>query len=113
MFTLIITIIGIPLCRVKPSTLDLRSIGRRGITANRVRLLPTAYRLLSTTFRMPAQILDGKALAAQVQVGIRGRVAELMQEDGVVPCLAAVLVGENPASEVYVRNKRVACERAG
>jgi methylenetetrahydrofolate dehydrogenase (NADP+)/methenyltetrahydrofolate cyclohydrolase len=62
---------------------------------------------------MPAQILDGKALAAQIQDEIRDRVAEFIQEDGVVPCLAAVLVGENPASEVYVRNKRLACERAG
>ena len=62
---------------------------------------------------MPAQILDGKALAAQIQDEIRDRVAEFIQEDGMVPCLAAVLVGENPASEVYVRNKRLACERAG
>lgn len=62
---------------------------------------------------MPAQILDGKALAAQIQDEIRDQVAEFIQEDGVVPCLAAVLVGENPASEVYVRNKRLACERVG
>ena len=62
---------------------------------------------------MPAQILDGKALAAQIQHEIRDQVAEFIQEDGFVPCLAAVLVGENPASEVYVRNKRTACERAG
>ncbi len=62
---------------------------------------------------MPAQILDGKALAATLQDEIRDQVAEFIAEDGVVPCLAAVLVGENPASEVYVRNKRLACERAG
>ena len=37
-------------------------------------------------------------------------VIEFIQNNGVVPCLAAVLVGENPASEVYVRNKRKACE---
>jgi methylenetetrahydrofolate dehydrogenase (NADP+)/methenyltetrahydrofolate cyclohydrolase len=62
---------------------------------------------------MPAQILDGKALAAQIQDEIREQVAEFIEEEGVVPCLAAVLVGENPASEVYVRNKRTACERVG
>lgn len=62
---------------------------------------------------MPAQILDGKALASQIQDEIRDQVAEFIQEDGAVPCLAAVLVGENPASEVYVRNKRLACERVG
>jgi methylenetetrahydrofolate dehydrogenase (NADP+)/methenyltetrahydrofolate cyclohydrolase len=62
---------------------------------------------------MPAQLLDGKALAAQIQDEIRVQVAEFIEEDGVIPCLAAVLVGENPASEVYVRNKRLACERVG
>ena len=39
--------------------------------------------------------------------------AQFTQETGVTPCLAAVLVGENPASEVYVRNKQKACEKAG
>jgi len=62
---------------------------------------------------MPAQILDGKALAAQIQAEIQLQVAEFIENDGQVPCLAAVLVGENPASEVYVRNKRLACERVG
>jgi methylenetetrahydrofolate dehydrogenase (NADP+)/methenyltetrahydrofolate cyclohydrolase len=62
---------------------------------------------------MPAKILDGKALAAQIQDEIRDQVAEFIQEDGIVPCLAAVLVGDNAASEVYIRNKRTACERAG
>ena len=62
---------------------------------------------------MPAQILDGKALATTIQDEIRVQVAEYILEDGVTPCLAAVLVGENAASEVYVRNKRLACERAG
>jgi methylenetetrahydrofolate dehydrogenase (NADP+)/methenyltetrahydrofolate cyclohydrolase len=62
---------------------------------------------------MSAQILDGKALAALIQDEIRDQVAEFIEEEGVVPSLAAVLVGDNPASEVYVRNKRLACERAG
>ncbi|MEO0531637.1 MAG: bifunctional methylenetetrahydrofolate dehydrogenase/methenyltetrahydrofolate cyclohydrolase FolD [Planctomycetota bacterium] len=60
-----------------------------------------------------AQIIDGKALSAE----IRGEVAEAVKTHvaggGPVPCLAAVLVGENPASQVYVRNKQRSCEKAG
>ncbi len=62
---------------------------------------------------MTATILDGKALATQLQSELTARVAEFKSQSGVTPCLAAVLVGENPASEVYVRNKRQACERIG
>lgn len=62
---------------------------------------------------MTAIILDGKALAARLQNELMARVAEFKSQTGVTPCLAAVLVGENPASEVYVRNKRQACERVG
>jgi methylenetetrahydrofolate dehydrogenase (NADP+)/methenyltetrahydrofolate cyclohydrolase len=60
-----------------------------------------------------AEIIDGKALAEK----LRGRVAEeaarLRREHGVTPGLAAVLVGENPASQVYVRNKVKQTEEAG
>jgi methylenetetrahydrofolate dehydrogenase (NADP+)/methenyltetrahydrofolate cyclohydrolase len=62
---------------------------------------------------MPAQILDGKKLAAQIQDELRKQVASFVGGGRPAPCLAAVLVGENPASEVYVRNKRLACERVG
>jgi methylenetetrahydrofolate dehydrogenase (NADP+)/methenyltetrahydrofolate cyclohydrolase len=62
---------------------------------------------------MTARILDGKALAEKLQAELAQRVAEFKAKSGVTPCLAAVLVGENPASEVYVRNKRQACERVG
>jgi methylenetetrahydrofolate dehydrogenase (NADP+)/methenyltetrahydrofolate cyclohydrolase len=60
-----------------------------------------------------ATILDGKAMAAEIQAEIAQQVAQFTQESGIQPCLAAVLVGENPASQVYVRNKRRACERVG
>ena len=56
---------------------------------------------------MSANVLDGKGLAATIQDEIRDRVAEFIKEELTVPCLAAVLVGENAASEVYVRNKRL------
>lgn len=62
---------------------------------------------------MPAQLLDGKTLARTIQAEIAVEVAEFIQDNGVVPCLATVLIGADPASEVYVRNKRQACERVG
>ena len=60
---------------------------------------------------MTATILDGKALARQLQTALAENVAEFHREQRRRPVLAAVLVGENAASEVYVRNKRGACER--
>jgi methylenetetrahydrofolate dehydrogenase (NADP+)/methenyltetrahydrofolate cyclohydrolase len=62
---------------------------------------------------MPATILDGKQLAHQLRAELAEEVIEFIQNNSVVPCLAAVLVGDDPASEVYVRNKRRACESAG
>jgi methylenetetrahydrofolate dehydrogenase (NADP+) / methenyltetrahydrofolate cyclohydrolase len=62
---------------------------------------------------MPATILDGKQLAQTLRSELAEEVVEFLQNNGVVPCLAAVLVGDNPASEVYVRNKRRACETVG
>jgi methylenetetrahydrofolate dehydrogenase (NADP+)/methenyltetrahydrofolate cyclohydrolase len=54
---------------------------------------------------MAATILDGKAFAAQVRGQVAEKVAALGAEHGLVPGLAVVLVGEDPASQVYVRNK--------
>lgn len=62
---------------------------------------------------MTAIILDGKSLAGELQAELAVEVADFIENNGISPCLAAVLVGVNPASEVYVRNKRQACERAG
>lgn len=62
---------------------------------------------------MPAILLDGKTLAQQIQRELSEQVTEFNRASGVTPCLAAVLVGDNPASEVYVRNKRQACQRTG
>jgi methylenetetrahydrofolate dehydrogenase (NADP+)/methenyltetrahydrofolate cyclohydrolase len=60
-----------------------------------------------------AVILDGKKLAQQIQEELRDEVAEFIENNAEVPTLAAILVGEDPASEVYVRNKRKACESIG
>src|SRR5438132_11227016 len=62
---------------------------------------------------MPARILDGKALAQTLQAEIAARVTDLVASGGPKPGLATVLVGDDPASHVYVRNKRRACERVG
>ena len=62
---------------------------------------------------MTAAILDGKALASQLREETAEKVARFVGEYQSAPCLAAVLVGDDPASEIYVRNKQRACERAG
>jgi methylenetetrahydrofolate dehydrogenase (NADP+) / methenyltetrahydrofolate cyclohydrolase len=62
---------------------------------------------------LPAEILDGRALAQELRSQVAAGVAELVLQTGVVPGLAVVLVGDNPASQVYVRNKEAACKAAG
>jgi 5,10-methylene-tetrahydrofolate dehydrogenase/methenyl tetrahydrofolate cyclohydrolase len=62
---------------------------------------------------MTARIIDGKKIATQIREEIKTRVQKRKNEGRPVPGLAAVLVGEDPASQVYVRSKRRACEEAG
>jgi len=62
---------------------------------------------------VPAHIIDGKALALSLREGIQQEVSVLEKDTGIRPGLAAVLVGDDPASAVYVRNKKTACEKAG
>ena len=59
------------------------------------------------------QIIDGKATSAAIREEIREQTAQFAKTAGFVPGLAVVLVGENPASQVYVRNKARACEEVG
>ncbi|MDH3427772.1 MAG: bifunctional 5,10-methylene-tetrahydrofolate dehydrogenase/5,10-methylene-tetrahydrofolate cyclohydrolase, partial [Gemmatimonadota bacterium] len=61
---------------------------------------------------MSAQIIDGKAIAAEVRRSVREQV-ELLNESGIQPCLAVMLVGENPASRVYVGMKQRAADEVG
>src|SRR5574344_644202 len=61
---------------------------------------------------MSAVIIDGKAIADEVKADVAAKVAELKAR-GVTPCLAVVLVGDNPASVSYVTGKRKALEEAG
>lgn len=62
---------------------------------------------------MTAQILDGKAISADLKSTIKQRVTSLTNEGNRPPGLVVILVGENPASQVYVRNKRNSCEEVG
>jgi methylenetetrahydrofolate dehydrogenase (NADP+)/methenyltetrahydrofolate cyclohydrolase len=62
---------------------------------------------------MPAERLDGKAIAATIRAEVAHNVVEFEKRAGATPRLAAVLVGDDPASAVYVRNKIAACAEAG
>ena len=61
---------------------------------------------------MAAQILDGKKLASESEKEILGSVS-LLKEKGIIPTLATILVGDDPASETYVRMKQETCKRVG
>ncbi|PTE13906.1 bifunctional methylenetetrahydrofolate dehydrogenase/methenyltetrahydrofolate cyclohydrolase FolD [Pseudogemmobacter blasticus] len=62
---------------------------------------------------MTARVIDGKAFAANVRAQVAAHVARLKEEQGLTPGLAVVLVGEDPASQVYVRNKGTQTVEAG
>src|SRR5258705_8896 len=62
---------------------------------------------------MTARIIDGKVIAAELRARVANEVARVKREHGVIPGLAVVLVGNDPASEVYVRNKHTQTQAAG
>jgi methylenetetrahydrofolate dehydrogenase (NADP+)/methenyltetrahydrofolate cyclohydrolase len=62
---------------------------------------------------MTAMIIDGKSVAASIRKQLAVEVAEFQKQSGITPHLAAILVGNDPASAVYVRNKQKACDKAG
>ncbi len=62
---------------------------------------------------MPARLIDGKAIAASIRERLAVDVAAFTQATGVTPQLVAVLVGDDAASQVYVRNKEQACRKIG
>lgn len=59
-----------------------------------------------------AKIIDGKAISAEIRAEIKKEVS-LLAENGIKVCLAVVIVGDDPASQVYVRNKKKACDETG
>jgi methylenetetrahydrofolate dehydrogenase (NADP+)/methenyltetrahydrofolate cyclohydrolase len=62
---------------------------------------------------MSAKLIDGKAIAARVRQSVKQRIDERLANKQRLPGLAVILVGQDPASEIYVRNKRKACDEAG
>ena len=60
-----------------------------------------------------AKLLDGKALAERIQSDLEQQIQQLQSQIGRVPGLAVLMVGDNPASAAYVRNKQRACEKVG
>ncbi|MCR4397437.1 MAG: bifunctional methylenetetrahydrofolate dehydrogenase/methenyltetrahydrofolate cyclohydrolase FolD [Firmicutes bacterium] len=62
---------------------------------------------------MSATIIDGKAIAAEIRRETAAQVAEMKAAKGIIPGLAVILVGEDPASKRYVRNKERACQEVG
>ncbi len=62
---------------------------------------------------LTARILEGKVFAAQIRAGAKEKAEHIKAAYGVTPGLAVIIVGENPASRVYVRNKHKACEELG
>lgn len=62
---------------------------------------------------MSYQLIDGKAIAQKIRLQLRDQVSAFKKEKGFVPGLATILVGENPASQVYIKSKIKACEEVG
>lgn len=60
-----------------------------------------------------AKIIDGKKISAAVREDIKAKTVEFSKKYGKLPGLSVIIVGENPASQVYVRNKKKACEEVG
>lgn len=60
-----------------------------------------------------AKRIDGKQIAGEIRLELTGKVAAFRAANGFAPGLAVIIVGENPASKVYVRNKQRACEEVG
>jgi len=61
---------------------------------------------------MPAEIIDGKKISSEIKENLKEKIEDLKGK-GIVPGLAAILVGENPASQIYVNMKAKACEQVG
>ena len=62
---------------------------------------------------MAARLIDGKALALQVREGLATESAAVLAKTGMKPSLATILVGDDPASHLYVKSKQKACDAAG
>lgn len=78
-----------------------------------VRRMVLRYNRKKTRGDIEMTVIDGKALAAKMQAALAEKTAQLKAEKGLIPGLVVILVGENPASQVYVRNKERSALAAG
>jgi len=78
-----------------------------------MRPFPDLRRFSPERSNVTATLLDGKKLSAQIREELRDEVAEFIENNAEVPTLATVLVGDDPASQVYVRNKVTGCDQVG
>lgn len=62
---------------------------------------------------MSAQLIDGKAISSKLLENIKSKITKRISAGKRAPCLAVILIGEDSASAIYVRNKRMACEKVG
>ena len=62
---------------------------------------------------METIILDGKKLSKEIELDLELRVNKIKEKSGITPCLATILVGSDPSSEIYVNMKGNACKRVG
>ena len=62
---------------------------------------------------MTAQIISGKKISKEIKAELKAECEELKAKHDVVPGLSVIIVGEDPASQVYVKNKRLTCEKLG
>ena len=77
-------------------------------------LLKYYFSICSSNYKsMSAQIISGKAIAEDMLNGIKSRISKRLSAGKRAPSLAVILVGGDPASSIYVRNKRLACEKVG
>jgi len=77
-------------------------------------LLKYYFSICSSKYKsMSAQIISGKAIAEDMLNGIKSRISKLLSAGKRAPSLAVILVDGDPASSIYVRNKRLACEKVG
>ena len=68
---------------------------------------------LRTTAPMTARLIDGKRIASEVRTALKGRIANLTATTGRAPKVAVIIVGDDPASQIYVRLKRADCAEVG
>ena len=60
-----------------------------------------------------AKIIDGKLISAQIKAELKEKTAKLLEEKGIIPGLALLLIGEDPASTIYVSSKEKSCKEIG